>query len=199
MTLVSVVQVAYLAAAVLFILSLAGLSKQTSARRGNLLGMVGMGLAIAATIALALERSERHVGVTAALIVGVLLIGEVVGTHRARTVEMTQMPELIAILHSFVGAAAVLIGINSYLTVTGSHDTTHLVEVFLGVLIGAVTLTGSVIAYLKLSAKIKSKPLILPGRHILNAGALVVSGGLIDRKSTRLNSSHVRISYAVFC
>ncbi|WP_297084056.1 Re/Si-specific NAD(P)(+) transhydrogenase subunit beta [uncultured Demequina sp.] len=168
--------VAYIGASILFILSLAGLSKQTTARRGNLLGMGGMVIAIVATIALALDQSERPVGVTAALIVGVLLIGALVGTWRARSVEMTQMPELIAILHSFVGAAAVLIGFNSYLT--EGHDAVHLIEVFLGVFIGAVTFTGSIVAFLKLSARMKSSPLTLPGRHALNLAGLVVSLGL---------------------
>ncbi|MFV0634565.1 Re/Si-specific NAD(P)(+) transhydrogenase subunit beta [Demequina sp.] len=176
MTLISVAQVAYLIAAVMFILSLAGLSKQETARRGNLLGMAGMALAIVATIALALEGSERPVGVTAALIVGVLLIGSLVGTWRARSVEMTQMPELIAILHSFVGAAAVLIGFNSYLT--EGHDAMHLIEVFLGVFIGAVTFSGSIVAYLKLAARMKSAPLMLPGRHLLNLAGLVASVAL---------------------
>ena len=171
-------QSAYLVAAVLFILSLAGLSKQETARRGNVLGMIGMGIAILATIVLALDESARPAWVTAMLIVLVLLIGATIGTWRARTVEMTQMPELIAILHSFVGAAAVIIGYNSYLT-EETADTAHLVEVFLGVLIGAVTFTGSVIAFLKLSARIKSSPLTLPGRNWLNLGALVVSAGLL--------------------
>lgn len=171
-------QSAYLVAAVLFILSLAGLSKQETARRGNVLGMIGMGIAILATIVLALDESARPAWVTAMLIVLVLLVGAMVGTWRARTVEMTQMPELIAILHSFVGAAAVIIGYNSYLT-EETADTAHLVEVFLGVLIGAVTFTGSVIAFLKLSARIKSSPLTLPGRNWLNLGALVVSAGLL--------------------
>ncbi|WP_084104602.1 Re/Si-specific NAD(P)(+) transhydrogenase subunit beta [Demequina sp. NBRC 110056] len=176
MTLVSIAQVSYLVAAVLFILSLAGLARQSTARRGNLLGMAGMAIAILATVALALDQSERPVGVTAALIVGVLLIGALVGTWRARSVEMTQMPELIAILHSFVGAAAVLIGFNSYLT--EGHDAMHLVEVFLGVFIGAVTFTGSIVAFLKLSARMKSAPLTLPGRHALNLAGLVASVAL---------------------
>ena len=177
-SLTTVAQAAYLIAAVLFILSLAGLSRQESARRGNILGMVGMGIAIVATIVLALDQSARPVWVTALLIVLVLVFGAAVGTWRARTVEMTQMPELIAMLHSFVGAAAVIIGYNSYLTEKTAGGA-HLVEVFLGVLIGAVTFTGSIIAYLKLSAKIKSNPLTLPGRNLLNAGAIVVSIGLM--------------------
>ncbi len=177
MTLVSVAQATYLLAAVLFVLSLAGLSKQETAKRGNVLGMIGMGLALAATIALALESSQRQTIVTALLIALVLAVGLVVGTWQARRVEMTQMPELIAILHSFVGIAAVLVGYNSYLT--EEPDMVHLVEVFLGVLIGAVTFTGSVVAFLKLSARISSAPLMLPGRNWLNLGALVASAGFM--------------------
>ncbi|GEK21300.1 Re/Si-specific NAD(P)(+) transhydrogenase subunit beta [Cellulomonas xylanilytica] len=175
--LTSVAQAAYLAAAVLFILSLAGLSKQETARRGNVAGMVGMVIALAATIALALEGSERPVEVTASLILVVLLIGATVGTWQARRVEMTQMPELIAILHSFVGLAAVLVGYNSFLT--EPSDPAHLVEVFLGVLIGAVTFTGSIVAYLKLSTKISSAPMVLPGRNWLNLAMVVASGALL--------------------
>lgn len=178
MTLTTVSQAVYVLAAILFVLSLAGLSKQESARGGNLLGMVGMALALGATIALALDQSERAVLVTALLIALVLLIGAGVGVWRARSVEMTQMPELIAILHSFVGMAAVLVGVNSYLTDT-EHNAAHLLEVFLGVFIGAITFTGSIVAYLKLSAKIKSAPLKLPGRNLLNLAGLVVSLGLL--------------------
>jgi len=178
MTLTSLAQAVYVLAALLFVLSLAGLSRQESARRGNTLGMIGMVLALAATIALSLDASERPASATAALIGVVLLVGAVVGTWQARRVEMTQMPELIAILHSFVGLAAVLVGYNSFLTET-SPDAVHLVEVFLGVLIGAVTFTGSVVAYLKLSARIASAPLTLPGRNWMNLGALVASAGLL--------------------
>ncbi|GCE76803.1 Re/Si-specific NAD(P)(+) transhydrogenase subunit beta [Cellulomonas biazotea] len=174
--LTSVAQAVYLVAAVLFVLSLAGLSRQETARRGNLFGMVGMGLALAATVALSLDSSERQVVVTALLIALVLLVGVVVGTWQARRVEMTQMPELIAILHSFVGLAAVLVGFNSYLTEPA--DPVHLVEVYLGVLIGAVTFTGSIVAYLKLSARIASAPLMLPRRNTLNLLALVASAGV---------------------
>ncbi|GAB2476192.1 Re/Si-specific NAD(P)(+) transhydrogenase subunit beta [Xylanimonas ulmi] len=175
-------QAVYVVAAILFILSLAGLAKQSSARRGVTLGMVGMALALAATVMLAADQSQRPVGVTLGLIVVVLLIGASVGAWRARSVEMTQMPELIAILHSFVGLAAVAVGFDSYLTErvhAGAGGAVHLVEVFLGVLIGAVTFTGSIVAYLKLSAKMKSAPLTLPGRNLLNLAALVVSAGLM--------------------
>ncbi|TKR22745.1 Re/Si-specific NAD(P)(+) transhydrogenase subunit beta [Cellulomonas hominis] len=176
--LTSAAQGVYLVAAVLFVLSLAGLSKQETARRGNLLGMVGMALALVATVLLGVDVSERSPLVTLLLIALVLIIGIAVGTWRARSVEMTQMPEMIAMLHSFVGAAAVLVGINSYLT-EAHADALHLVEVFLGVLIGAVTFTGSIVAYLKLSAKMSSAPLTLPGRNWLNLGALVASAGAL--------------------
>ncbi|MBC7306573.1 MAG: NAD(P)(+) transhydrogenase (Re/Si-specific) subunit beta, partial [Dietzia sp.] len=175
--LTSIAQAVYVLAALLFIASLAGLSGQATARRGNLLGMLGMGLALGATVLLAAENSERPVLVTLLLIALVFAIGATVGIWRARSVEMTQMPELIAILHSFVGIAAVLVGYNSYLT--EEPDVVHQVEVFLGVFIGAVTFTGSVVAFLKLSARMGSAPLVLPGRNVLNLGAIVVSLALM--------------------
>lgn len=175
--LTSLAQAVYLIAAILFVLSLAGLSKQETARRGNIYGMVGMALALLATIALAVEDTARSVPVTVLLIAMALALGAAVGIWRARSVEMTQMPEMIAILHSFVGLAAVLVGFNSFLT--EEPDALHLVEVFLGVLIGAVTFTGSIVAFLKLSARIKSAPLMLPGRNGLNLAALIASGGLM--------------------
>ena len=174
--LISLAQATYVIAAVLFILSLAGLSKQETARRGNLLGMVGMVLALLATVVLAIDLSERSVLVTTLLIALVFGIGASVGIWRARTVEMTQMPELIAILHSFVGVAAVLVGFNSYMT--EQADAVHQVEVFLGVFIGAITFTGSIVAYLKLSAKLGSAPLMIPGRHWINLGIIIASVGL---------------------
>ena len=177
MTRTSLAQAVYVVAALMFVLSLAGLSKQETARRGTFLGMIGMTLALAATIVLALEYSQRPVLVTALLIAMVFAIGASAGIWRARTVEMTQMPELIAILHSFVGIAAVLVGFNSYLT--EAPDTVHQIEVFLGGFIGAVTFTGSVVAYLKLSAKMGSAPLMLPGRHWINLGIIVASVGLM--------------------
>jgi len=163
----------YIVAGVMFILSLAGLSRPTTARMGTLTGMAGMVLALAATIIHSLHMSandpdRRSVAVTLLLIVVVLAIGAVIGTPVARKVEMTQMPELIAAFHSFVGMAAVLVGFNSYLAPEGEGGAVHLIEVALGVLIGAFTFTGSVVAYLKLSAKMKSAPLVLPARNVLN-------------------------------
>ena len=163
----------YIVAGVMFILSLAGLSRPTTARMGTLTGMAGMVLALAATIIHSLHMSandpdRRSVLVTLLLIVVVLAIGAVIGTPVARRVEMTQMPELIAAFHSFVGLAAVLVGLNSYLAPEGEGGTVHLVEVALGVLIGGFTFTGSVVAYLKLSAKMTSSPLVLPARNLLN-------------------------------
>ncbi|MCM0640769.1 Re/Si-specific NAD(P)(+) transhydrogenase subunit beta [Cellulomonas wangsupingiae] len=175
--LTSLAQAVYLIAAILFVLSLAGLSKQETARRGNLYGIAGMVLALLATVALAADVSQRPVVVTLLLIAMALALGAGIGIWRARSVEMTQMPEMIAVLHSFVGLAAVLVGFNSFLT--EEPDAVHLVEVFLGVLIGAVTFTGSIVAFLKLSARIKSAPLMLPGRNWLNLAALVASGGLL--------------------
>ncbi|QDO88605.1 Re/Si-specific NAD(P)(+) transhydrogenase subunit beta [Ornithinimicrobium ciconiae] len=177
----NLVQAAYIIAAVLFVLSLAGLSQHESARRGNALGIVGMTIALGATIWLAVERADNP-GLTLALIIAAMALGASIGLWRARVVEMTGMPQLIAMLHSFVGIAAVLIGYNAYLEpglLTGSEETVHLVEVFLGIFIGAVTFTGSVVAALKLSARINSNPLMLPHRHLLNLVALLVSAGLL--------------------
>ncbi|WP_310527984.1 Re/Si-specific NAD(P)(+) transhydrogenase subunit beta [Nocardioides sp.] len=180
------IQAAYILAAILFILALGGLSKHETARRGNTFGMAGMGLALGATLVLAARNSQygdqRPLGVTLVLIVVAMAIGAAIGAWRARTVEMTGMPELVAILHSFVGIAAVLVGFNSYLEadrLAGSLGTIHDVEVFLGVFIGAVTFTGSIVAYLKLSAKMKSTPLALPGRHLLNLAILIGSALLL--------------------
>jgi NAD(P) transhydrogenase subunit beta len=180
------IQAAYIVAAILFIAALAGLSKHETARRGNTFGMAGMALALGATLVLAARNSQygdqRPLAVTLVLIAAAMAVGAVIGAWRARTVEMTGMPELVAILHSFVGIAAVLVGFNSYLEadhLDGSLGTIHDVEVFLGVFIGAVTFTGSIVAYLKLSAKMTSKPLALPGRHLLNLGILVTSALLL--------------------
>ena len=164
----------YLVAAILFIRSLGGLSAQTTAKRGNLYGMAGMALAIAATAATA----HGGWGVMA----GAVCVGFAIGAFLAQRVAMTSMPELVAILHSFVGLAAVLVGYANYLapgTETGTARTIHDVEVFIGVLIGAVTFTGSVIAFGKLRGSIGSKPLLLPGRHMLNAIAFLGAAGLL--------------------
>ena len=174
----NVVSAAYIVSAVLFVLSLAGLSKHESAKEGNAFGVAGMVIALGATIWLTLSRSPHAIS-TLLLIALAMGIGAAIGLWRARKVEMTQMPELVAMLHSFVGLAAVLVGINSHLTVGDASDTIHSVEVFLGVFIGAVTLTGSIVAFLKLSARIKSTPLMLPARHWLNLAALVVSALLL--------------------
>lgn len=172
---------AYIAAALLFILALAGLSRQETAQRGNLAGIVGMSLALVATIILVVAVSPRPL-TSILLIVLAMGLGAAIGIYRAQKVEMTGMPELIALLHSFVGLAAVLVGFNSYILDPGHGlpgDGFHLGEVGLAIFIGAVTLTGSIVAYLKLSAKISGKPLTLPGRNWLNLGAIVISLVLI--------------------
>ena len=163
-------KVAYLAAAVLFVLSLAGLSKQTTARRGNLLGIIGMVIAVCVTIVAMLSAGNAMavytmmaVAITAAVVVGAIL---------AARVPMTGMPELVAMLHSFVGLAAVLVGISShiesYTDVPPGELLIHDIEIFIGVFIGAITFTGSIIAFLKLRGTIGGKPLTLPGRHMIN-------------------------------
>lgn len=176
---------AYVVAALLFILALAGLSKHETSKAGNNFGIAGMAVALVATIALALHHDIEPLGL--GLLVGAMAIGAAIGLWRARIVEMTGMPELIALLHSFVGLAAVLVGWNGYLHVEAQPDSgeavalgaqgmlgIHSAEVFIGVFIGAVTFTGSVVANLKLSARMKSAPLMLPGKNLLNVGALVL-------------------------
>jgi H+-translocating NAD(P) transhydrogenase subunit beta len=164
--------VAYIAASALFILSLGGLSNQATARKGNLFGIIGMAIAIVAT---ALSPAVSSYATLAA----VVLPGVAIGALVAARVEMTSMPELVAILHSFVGAAAVLVGLASYLepssSLTGVEETIHQIEIFVGVFIGAVTFTGSIIAFGKLRTIIGSKPLMLPGRHLLNLGMLAAT------------------------
>lgn len=166
-----IVQAAYIVAAVLFIMSLAGLSKQETARNGNYYGIAGMAIALIATI---FGPDAQGTG----WIIIAMIIGGAIGIYYAKKVEMTEMPELVAILHSFVGLAAVLVGFNTYLDhgdLTGAMLTIHLVEIFLGVFIGAVTFTGSIVAFAKLRGIISSKPLMLPHRHKLNLAAIVVS------------------------
>jgi NAD(P) transhydrogenase subunit beta len=180
---------AYIVAALLFIRALAGLSKHETARAGNYFGMAGMAVALVATIVLAAHNGISALGVI--LLIIAVVIGAVIGLYRARVVEMTGMPELIALFHSFVGLAAVLVGWDGYLSVEhkphGLEALTYRVqgtygvhhgEVFIGIFIGAVTFTGSIIAFLKLSARIKSNPLVLPGKNYLNVGALVAFVGL---------------------
>jgi NAD(P) transhydrogenase subunit beta len=166
------VTVSYLAAATLFILALGGLSRQDSARRGNLLGMAGMTLALLVTIASAVTANY-------AVLVLSVAIGGLVGIVLARRVQMTQMPELVAILHSLVGLGAVLVGYANYLDPTvhpmGAERTVHDVETCLGVLIGAVTFTGSIIAFGKLSGRMGGKPMLLPARHWFNLALLVAA------------------------
>jgi NAD(P) transhydrogenase subunit beta len=174
---------AYIVAALMFIMSLAGLSKHETSRGGLAFGIVGMVLALVATVAsLVLNLlGTPQVLIGLGLLVIVILIGAGIGLWRARVVAMTGMPELIALLHSFVGLAAVLVGWNGALDseeVPANLLGIHHAEVFIGVFIGAVTFTGSIVAYLKLSARISSRPLMLPGKNVLNIGALVVFVGL---------------------
>ncbi|MBT0074520.1 Re/Si-specific NAD(P)(+) transhydrogenase subunit beta [Vibrio alginolyticus] len=166
------VQAAYIVAALFFIMSLAGLSKQESARNGNYYGIAGMTIALIATI---FSPDAQGFG----WIIIAMAIGGAIGIFYAKKVEMTEMPELVAILHSFVGLAAVLVGYNSYLdapeAATHAEHVIHLVEVFLGVFIGAVTFTGSIVAFGKLRGVISSSPLNLPHKHKMNLAAVVIS------------------------
>ena len=170
----SLATVSYIAAIILFILSLGGLSNPETSRRGNLYGMIGMALAVLATVF-----GPRVTPVGIAWIAAALVAGGAVGLYLARTVKMTQMPELVAFMHSLVGLVAVLVGYASYVDptatagMTGAEVAIHHMEVYVGVLIGAVTLSGSVIAFGKLSGKIGGKPLLLPARHWLNLAGLV--------------------------
>ncbi len=169
----NLVTVAYIAASVLFILSLGGLSNQETARKGNIYGISGMAIAFIAT---ALSADVTGYSTLAAVILPGVIIGAIVASR----VAMTSMPELVAILHSFVGLAAVLVGIANYLqpdpTLIGTEETIHQLEIFIGVFIGAITFTGSVVAFGKLRAILSSKPLMLPARHLLN---LAMLGGSI--------------------
>ena len=167
--------VAYVGATILFILSLGGLSNPETSRRGNLYGMIGMAIAVLATVFGPQVTSAGY-----AWIVGALLIGAVIGLYAARTVKMTQMPELVALMHSLVGLAAVLVGYANYIDPAasagfqGAEKTIHELEIYIGVLIGAVTFSGSIIAFGKLSGKISGKPMLLPGRHWINLTGLLV-------------------------
>ena len=168
----TLVTIAYLAAGILFIFSLGGLSAQESARRGNLFGIIGMVIAVLVT---AFGPHVSSYGMLAAA----LVVGGGIGATLGARVEMTSMPQLVAILHSFVGAAAVLVGLATALnpdhSLQGVERTIHEIEIFVGVFVGAVTFTGSVIAYGKLQGVVRSKPLLLPGRHALNLIAILAS------------------------
>jgi NAD(P) transhydrogenase subunit beta len=175
------VTVAYLAAAGLFILSLSGLSQHETARRGNLFGMIGMALAIFASIAGTPDFLTVEFGVTMAL-------AALIGLALAARVQMTSMPELVAVLHSFVGLSAVLVALSLYLhsdhaVAAVAEQIVFLIEVFVGAFIGALTFTGSIVAFLKLRGTLSSKPLLLPGRHLLNlglvAGSVILCGSFI--------------------
>ncbi|WP_036860008.1 Re/Si-specific NAD(P)(+) transhydrogenase subunit beta [Porticoccus hydrocarbonoclasticus] len=170
-----IVSVAYVVASILFILSLGGLSHQESARRGNYYGVAGILIAVGVTIA------NVGTGDMVAILVAIVL-GSIIGIFLANRVEMTQMPQLVALLHSFVGLAAVLVGFSGYiepLIVThGAEHTIKLVEIFLGIFIGAVTFTGSLIACGKLDGRVSSKALTLPGRHLMNLVALAITVAL---------------------
>ena len=169
----SLATVAYIGAAILFILSLGGLSNPETSRRGNLFGMLGMALAVSATVF-----GPRVSPAGMAWIVGALVVGGGIGLYAAKVVKMTQMPELVALMHSLVGLAACLVGFASYVDTSiqleGVEKTIHEVEIYIGILIGAVTFSGSLIAFGKLNGKIGGKPLLLPGRHWLNLAALLV-------------------------
>jgi NAD(P) transhydrogenase subunit beta len=166
------VMVAYIGATILFILALGGLSNPETARRGNLYGMTGMAIALLATIFGAVTANFG-------ILIGGLVIGGAIGLVLARRVQMTQMPELVAILHSLVGLAAVFVGFASFtdpnVHFAGVEKTIHDIEIYIGVLIGAVTFSGSVIAFGKLGGKISGNPLLLPGRHWLNLGLLLIT------------------------
>jgi NAD(P) transhydrogenase subunit beta len=171
----SLVTICYLAASVLFILSLSGLSRQESARRGNVFGIVGMVLALVAT---ATGTGFGGYG----LLFAVLIPGALIGVVLARKVQMTAMPQLVAILHSFVGLAAVLVGLATYLAgyaeMTPAEIALHNAEIAIGVSIGSITCTGSVVAFLKLQGLVSGRPLMVPGRHVINLALVALTGWL---------------------
>ncbi|NUM50287.1 MAG: Re/Si-specific NAD(P)(+) transhydrogenase subunit beta [Flavobacteriales bacterium] len=191
---------AYLFASILFILSLGGLSSQESAKRGVFYGIVGMFIAIIATVLG--KEVAGHV-----YIISAIAVASVIGILLARKVEMTSMPQLVAILHSFVGLAAVLVGFGSYLdpstqTIIGAEHTIHLVEVYIGIFIGAITFTGSIIAWGKLEGKVRSKPLLYPGRHAVNiilAITCVVMGILFTTATASEGMIYLYIMTAIAC
>ena len=167
------ITMAYLVSGIFFVLSLGGLSKQETARRGNIYGIVGMMVAIIATFFSGEIKNFQ-------LLIPLMLGGAIIGAVLAKRVEMTSMPELVAILHSFVGLAAVLVGMATFLDpshdlLEGTNRLIHDIEILLGVFIGGVTFTGSVVAFGKLRGSLSGKPLLLPGRHFINLGMVLVS------------------------
>lgn len=191
---------AYLFASILFILSLGSLSSQESAKRGVFYGIIGMAIAILATVL-----GEGVAGQVYIIIA--IAIASVIGLMLARKVEMTSMPQLVAILHSFVGLAAVLVGFGSYLdphthTLLGAARSIHLVEVFIGIFIGAITFTGSIIAWGKLEGKVRSKALMYPGRHAVNVVLLIaciVLGVLFAQQEGTSGLLYLGIMTAIAC
>src|SRR5262245_29848691 len=169
----SLTTVAYIGAISLFILSLGGLSNPETSRRGNLYGIIGMAIAVLATVV-----GPRVAAAGIPWIAAAMVAGAAVGLYAARAVQMTQMPELVAIMHSLVGLVACLVGFASYIDssiqYTGAEKVIHEIEIYVGVLIGAVTFSGSVIAFGKLSARISGKPVLIPGRHWINLIGLLV-------------------------
>src|SRR5512135_3563643 len=184
----SLATVSYIGATILFILSLGGLSHPETSRRGNLYGMIGMTIAVLATVF-----GPRVSAAGIPWIVAAMVVGGSVGIYAARVVKMTQMPELVALMHSLVGLAAALVGFANYidpiaaLNLSSAEKGIHELEVYLGILIGAVTFSGSLIAFGKLSGKIGGKPLLLTGRHWLNLlglSVVIVSGYLFLHAET---------------
>jgi len=174
MTNTGIIAMSYIIATILFILALGGLSNQETARRGNWYGIIGMSIALIATVMGVVTQHYE-------LLLGALVIGGTIGLIAAKRVQMTQMPELVAILHSLVGAAAVAVGFANFMDpgrlshFAGVELTIHDIETYLGILIGAVTFSGSIIAFGKLSGRIGGKPLTLPGRHWLNLALLIAA------------------------
>ena len=169
----SLATVSYIGATILFVLSLGGLSHPETSRRGNLYGMIGMALAVLATIF-----GPRVTMAGIPWIIGAMVVGGGIGIYAARVVKMTQMPELVALMHSLVGLAACLVGFASYIDpsvqLVGAEKAIHEAEIYIGILIGAITFSGSIIAFGKLSGKIGGKPLLLPARHWMNLLGLLI-------------------------
>ncbi|MEO5794361.1 MAG: Re/Si-specific NAD(P)(+) transhydrogenase subunit beta [Rhodoferax sp.] len=172
----SLATVSYIGATILFILSLGGLSNQETSRRGNFYGMLGMAIAVLATV----FGPQVNGATSYAWIVGAMLVGGAIGLYAARTVQMTQMPELVALMHSMVGLAAILVGVATFIdpeaskSFVGAAKSIHEMEIYIGIFIGAITFSGSIIAFGKLSGRIGGNPLLLPGRHWMNLTGLLL-------------------------